>query len=135
MLTIRLQRVGKKKFPSYRFIISEKNKDPQDRHVEILGTYNPRDKVNGLVVKEERIKYWLKIGAQTSNTVHNILLKLGIVHGEKRKSVTISNIRRKKLDEKKVKDVDVKKKAKEVLEAKKAEEAIEVEEVKFENIA
>ena len=57
MLTIRLQRVGKKKFPTYRVIVSEKTRDPQARHVEILGSYNPHDKEKGLVLKEDRIKY------------------------------------------------------------------------------
>ena len=132
MLTIRLQRVGKKKYPTYRFIISEKTRDSQAPYLELLGTYNPHDKENGLIIKEDRIKHWLTMGAQTSNTVYIILLKLGLVSGKKKKSITISNTRKKKLDEKKKATDEAKKvavaKAKEAEEARKAEEAKKAEE-------
>ena len=136
MLTIRLQRVGKKKFPTYRLVVSENSRDPQARHLEIVGSYNPHDKEKGLIIKEDRVKHWLDNGAQTSSTVGNLLIKLGILKSDKRKSVTISNKRTKKLDEKKTKDVEAKKlaveKAKEAAEAKKAEEAQKAEEAKEE---
>ena len=41
MVMIRLNRVGKKKEPSYRFVVSEKARDPQAPALEILGFYNP----------------------------------------------------------------------------------------------
>ena len=97
MLTIRLQRVGKKKFPVYRLVVSEKARDPQARHLEIVGTYNPHDKENGLVLKEDRIKHWIASGAQMSNTVNNLLLKNSVITGDKKKSVTISKKRTGKL--------------------------------------
>jgi len=138
MLTIRLQRVGKKKFPTYRIIVSEKTRDPQARHVEILGSYNPHDKEKGLVLKEDRIKYWIEKGAQTSNTVFNILLKAGLVTGEKKKSVTITNKRTDKLAKAKTEKEEAKKKAdddkKATEEAKVAEEVV-VPELKAEEVA
>ena len=79
MLTIRLQRTGKKKYATYRVVISEKARDTQSDHLEILGHFNPHDKETGLVVKTDRIKYWLEKGAQTSNTVHNLLIKNGLI--------------------------------------------------------
>jgi len=102
MLTIRLQRIGKKNSPTYRLIISEKGRDTQGKHVEILGNYNPHNKNNELVAQTERINYWISKGAQTSNTVHNLLLKAGIItSASKKKAVFISKTRATKLAEKK----------------------------------
>lgn len=101
MLTIRLQRLGKKNAPTYRLVISEKARDTQGKNLEILGSFNPHAKENGLAPNTERIKYWLSKGAQTSSTVHNLFLKAGIIGGEKKKkSVYISTDRAAKLAEK-----------------------------------
>lgn len=101
MLTIRLQRLGKKNTPTYRLVISEKARDTQGRNLEILGSFNPHAKENGLAPNTDRIKYWLAKGAQTSNTVHNLFLKAGIISDAKpKKSVYISKERAAKLAEK-----------------------------------
>lgn len=101
MLTIRLQRLGKKNAPTYRLVISEKARDTQGNNLEILGSFNPHVKEGGLVPNTERIQYWLSKGAQTSSTVHNLFLKAGIISGEKKKkSVYISNDRAAKIAEK-----------------------------------
>ncbi|HAM88732.1 MAG: 30S ribosomal protein S16 [Candidatus Falkowbacteria bacterium GW2011_GWC2_38_22] len=81
MLTIRLSRIGKKKKPTYRLIISEKTKDPYGRALEILGAYNPFTKE--LTAKKDRIEYWLKNGAGMSPTVNNLLLQKEIIKGDK----------------------------------------------------
>lgn len=95
MLTIRLSRIGKKKQPSYRLIISEKSRDPWGKYLELLGNFDPRTKK--LDFKIERIKYWLAVGAQTSNTVNNLLIKTGIITGKKKKVVRLTNKRREKM--------------------------------------
>jgi len=81
MLAIRLSRIGKKKKPSYRLIISEKGRDLYGRALEILGSYDPFSKK--LDVKKERIEYWIKNGAQMSATVNNLLLEKEIIKGKK----------------------------------------------------
>ncbi len=101
MLCIRLQRLGKKKQPVYRFIVSDKHKDTQAKSIEILGTYNAISQPKQLELKKDRIEYWLSVGAQPSPTVHNILLKEGLVKGKKSKAVAISKKRAVKLDAKK----------------------------------
>ena len=101
MLTIRLQRVGKTKQPTYRFIISEKTRDTQGHYLELLGNYNPQDKENKITVKSDRIEYWISKGAQMSNTVNNLLVKSGVIKGKKAKSVFLSVKRKKKIAEKK----------------------------------
>lgn len=101
MLTIRLQRLGKKNAPTYRLVISEKARDTQGKNLEILGSFNPHAVEGGLIPNTDRIKYWLSKGAQTSSTVHNLFLKAGIIGGEKKaKSVYISTDRAAKLAEK-----------------------------------
>jgi len=122
MLIIRLQRVGKTKKPVYRLIISEKARDTKGTYLELLGTYNPHDKVNGLAPNVERVKYWISKGAQMSETINNLFVKAGIVVGKKRRVVHISKERQTKLDEKK-KAEDAKKEAAKVAAAQKVEEA------------
>lgn len=101
MLTIRLQRVGKAKFPTYRLIVSEKGRDTHDLYLENLGNFNPHVKENQLVTKADRIKYWISKGAQTSDTVHNLLVNGGVIEGKKKKAVFLSKERKVKLAEKK----------------------------------
>jgi len=89
-------------------IVSEREKDTQAGTLETLGKYNPvlKDKVIDLNV--ERIKHWISMGAQPSNTVHNLLVNAGILSGEKAKAITITKRRRGKLDEKKAADEEAK---------------------------
>lgn len=101
MLTIRLSRVGKTKQPSYRLIVSEKTKDPWGTYLENLGFYNPRANPPVVQFKTERIKHWLEKGAQTSDTINNLLIEQKIIAGEKRSKVSISKKRAAKMAEKK----------------------------------
>lgn len=101
MLAIRLQRVGKNKFATYRIIVSEKTKDTWGTYLEQVGTYNPHAKENQLLPNAERITYWIGKGAQPSPTLHNLFLKAGLVKGKTKKSVFISKRRAKVLADKK----------------------------------
>jgi small subunit ribosomal protein S16 len=73
LLRIRLARTGAKKKPSYRVIIIEGDKARDGRFVEIVGSYNPRGNVPQVVLKHERIAYWISVGAQPSETVKSLL--------------------------------------------------------------
>ena len=101
MLSIRLTRMGKKKQPTYRVIVTEKTRDPWGKALEILGHYNPRTSPSTIEFKEDRIEYWLSVGAQPTATVKNLLIGEGIMKGNKETSVTVSKKRKSKLDEKK----------------------------------
>jgi len=84
MLRIRLTKIGKKKEPAYRVIVSPRGTPPRGgKSIEILGHYNPRLKT--LSLEKERILYWLSQGAQASTTVHNLLVKENIIDGPKKK--------------------------------------------------
>lgn len=73
MLMIRLSRIGKKKHPFYRVVVTEKTRPRNGRFVEIVGTYDPAKKPAGIQLKEDRIQYWLGKGAQPSETVQSFL--------------------------------------------------------------
>ena len=82
MLNIRLQRVGRKNDPSFRVIVVDSKLKPKaGNFLEILGSYDARK--GKPVIKEDRAKYWLSVGARASGTVHNLMLDLGIVKGKK----------------------------------------------------
>lgn len=82
MLKIRLQRTGRTNNPSYRVVVTEHTNGPKSgRAKEILGSYNPKTKERSL--NEDRIKYWLSVGAQATGTMHNMLVSTGIVQGKK----------------------------------------------------
>lgn len=100
MLTIRLTRVGKTKQPLYRFIVSEKSRDPWGKALEILGTFNPRMNPPKFELEKERIQYWISKGAQCSDTVWNLLIDQKMVSGEKRKMISLSKRRKEKLAKK-----------------------------------
>lgn len=102
MLTLRLQRIGKSKFATYRLIVSEKARDTQGVYLEQLGTFNPHDKTQQFKPVADRVTYWIEKGAQTSGTVHNLLMQAGLIKAKKKmKSVFLSTKRKTKIAEKK----------------------------------
>ena len=85
MLMIRLTRVGKKNFPTYRVVVQQRQKAPSSNVLEILGHYNPHTNPATVAVKQERLQHWIKNGAQLSDTVHNLFVEHKLLHAEKRK--------------------------------------------------
>ena len=73
MVKIRLRRVGAKKQPSYRVVAADSRAPRDGRFIEILGHYNPRTDPPVFEVKEERVRYWLSVGAQPTDTVKRLL--------------------------------------------------------------
>ena len=78
MLRIRLRRTGQKHQPSYRLVVADQNARRDGDFVEIVGHYNPRTEPTEIVVNEERIRYWLGVGAQPSDTVHRLFADHGV---------------------------------------------------------
>ena len=82
MLKIRMQRTGRINMPSYRIVVTEHTASPQaGKYVERVGSYDPKSKQR--VLSEERIKYWMSVGAKPSDTVHNMLVSAGILNAKK----------------------------------------------------
>ena len=74
---IRLMRTGKKKQPSYRVVAKEARSPRAGRYIELLGFYNPLTDPPEIKLEEERIKYWLSVGAQPSEKVGVLIKKYG----------------------------------------------------------
>jgi len=82
MLVIRFFRIGKKNQPSFKIVITDKRRPTRaGRFVEEVGFWNPL--TGEKVLRQERIKYWLSVGAKPSPTVFNLLVKEKIIEGKK----------------------------------------------------
>lgn len=82
MLKIRLQRVGRKNHAEFRVVVTESTKGPKSaNYLENIGHYNPH--TNAAVFVKDRIEHWIKMGAQVSDTVHNLLVTHSIIKGKK----------------------------------------------------
>ncbi len=79
MVKIRLRRMGAKKQPTYRFVVSDARAPRDGRFIEILGHYNPRTEPKTIVIDEEKVKIWLAKGAQPSDPVRRLLAAKGLV--------------------------------------------------------
>ncbi len=75
---IRLRRMGRKKRPFYRIVVADSRSPRDGRFIETLGTYNPLSDPFQVEVQEDRVFYWLKNGAQPSQTVRSLLRRKGI---------------------------------------------------------
>jgi small subunit ribosomal protein S16 len=73
MLAIRLARFGAKKKPTYRVVVIERERARNSRSVEVVGHYNPVATPAQVHLNHERIQYWIKNGAQPSDTVTRLL--------------------------------------------------------------
>jgi small subunit ribosomal protein S16 len=84
MLKIRLSRVGRKHEPVYRLILTDsRNPAKTGKSIEVLGSYDSR-RGEKAIFDGEKITHWISKGAQISDTVHNILVKKGIIKSKKR---------------------------------------------------
>ena len=83
MLVIRLQRTGRENTPTYRVVVSEKTRHAKKGAHEILGHYLPSGKTSVFKCDHERVKYWVSMGAQPSDTVARLLKRDGLDTMEK----------------------------------------------------
>jgi small subunit ribosomal protein S16 len=79
MVKIRLRRVGAKKQPHYRVVVTDSHAPRDGRFIETIGNYNPRTDPPTVEVDAERALYWLSVGAQPSAAVQRMLDKMGIM--------------------------------------------------------
>ncbi|MFY9664630.1 MAG: 30S ribosomal protein S16 [Candidatus Cybelea sp.] len=79
MVRIRLRRIGAKKQPTYRFVVTDARAPRDGRFIEILGHYNPRTEPRTVVVDEVKAREWLAKGAQPSDTVRRLFAEKGLV--------------------------------------------------------
>lgn len=81
-LKIRLSRAGAKKRPYYRIVVADSRSPRDGRFIERLGTYDPllpRDHVERVRLKAERVQHWLSAGARPTDRVHRFLDAAGVL--------------------------------------------------------
>jgi small subunit ribosomal protein S16 len=76
---IRLKRMGQKKAPFYRIVVSDSRTPRDGRFIEEIGTYDPTQNPSAFSVNEEAAKKWLANGAQPTDTVAKIFKNSGIM--------------------------------------------------------
>ncbi len=80
MVRLRLKRTGRRGAPSYRIVAADSRRQRDGRFIEIVGHYNPRTQPEPEIgIKEDRIRYWLGVGAQPSETVKSLLRRVGLL--------------------------------------------------------
>ena len=79
MVKIRLRRMGAKKAPFYRIVVADSHSPRDGRFIEEIGTYNPLTDPATVTLDVERAQYWIKNGAQPTETVRSLLKKNGAI--------------------------------------------------------
>lgn len=74
---IRLKRLGKIRNPQYRIVVMDSRTKRDGRAIEEIGIYQPKNDPSVIAVNSERVRYWLGVGAQPTDTVVSILKKSG----------------------------------------------------------
>lgn len=78
MVKIRLTRIGAKKRPFYRVIVTDSRNRRDGTFLEVLGTYDPLPNPSEIKIDAERAKYWLGQGAQPTDTAKKLLSIVGV---------------------------------------------------------
>lgn len=129
MLQIRFNRVGKRNVAHFRVVLQEHTVAPGGKHVEILGSWDPHRKLG--VFDGEKINYWISKGAQVSDSAWNVLIKQGIVKGEKR-AIKISKETKKSGESEKPAGAEAKTEVKEIKKEEAKKEEIKTKETRTE---
>lgn len=74
--------MGAKKKPFYRVVVVEKRSKRDGSFVEIVGHYNPISSPAQLVINHERVDYWVRCGAQPTDTVRSLIRKSAATQAE-----------------------------------------------------
>jgi small subunit ribosomal protein S16 len=75
---IRLRRMGANKRPFYRVVVADQRSPRDGRFIENIGKYHPLEDPSLIEIDEERALHWLRVGAQPSSQVRNLMVKIGI---------------------------------------------------------
>ena len=73
--------MGRKKKPIWALVAADSRAPRDGKFIEDLGRYYPQEEPSRVELREDRIKYWLKVGAQPTDTVRNLLSRRGVLLG------------------------------------------------------
>lgn len=101
-LKIRLARGGARQRPYYRIVIANSTSPRDGRFIERVGSYNPmlsNDHEQRVVLNEERVRYWVSVGAQPTEAVGRFLVKAKIIEATPREEQPLKSKPRKRAQE------------------------------------
>jgi small subunit ribosomal protein S16 len=75
---IRLRRMGSNKRPFFRVVVADQRSPRDGRFIENIGKYHPLDDPSVIEIDQDRALHWLRVGAQPSDQVRNLMQKIGI---------------------------------------------------------
>lgn len=96
---IRCKRIGGKNDPVFRIVVADSRSPRDGRFIEVLGTYDPMlpsDRADRVVLKSERVQYWLGVGAQPSDRVAIFCARAGLMTLPERPDQTLKPQPKKK---------------------------------------
>jgi small subunit ribosomal protein S16 len=79
VIKLRLRRMGAKKRPFYRIVAAEHSSPRDGRFIEIVGHYDPLTTPATVVIKDDRVRHWISVGAQPTETVAGLLKRQGVI--------------------------------------------------------
>lgn len=77
MVRIRFRRMGLKRQPVYRIVVTDQRKARGGAYLEVIGHHNPRTEPATDILNEGRALYWLSVGAQPSDAVKQLMMRTG----------------------------------------------------------
>lgn len=94
-----MQRIGRKNEAHFRIVLTDsKNAAKSGKFNEILGFYNPKS--GEVKFNTERTSYWIGVGAQPSDTVHNFMVAQGLREGKKKNVLPLKSPTKKRKEAK-----------------------------------
>lgn len=93
---MRLTRMGDKKSPFYRIVITDSRNARDGAYIDKVGHYNPTTNPAEIVIDEAKAKDWLSKGVQPTETVKNLLVNKGIIEKSNKLSPSRTKVRKSK---------------------------------------
>jgi len=120
---MRLARMGRKKKPFYRIVVTDSRSPRDGKYIECVGTYNPLVNPPNIQLKEEKINYWLDQGVIPSDTVGSLLRQKGLILKRRLKECNFDDARiEEELKKWEVLQIDRQRRKEDRAEEKKKEE-------------
>jgi small subunit ribosomal protein S16 len=106
---IRLARAGAKKRPYYKLVVANADAPRDGKFLEKVGTYNPmlpKDDENRVILIQDRIKYWMSVGAQPTERVEKFLEKAKLIKASVKRIIKKPVAQTEIADTKSVKNIE-----------------------------
>jgi small subunit ribosomal protein S16 len=106
---IRLARAGAKKRPYYKLVVANADAPRDGKFLEKVGTYNPmlpKDDENRVILVQDRIKYWMSVGAQPTERVEKFLEKAKLIKASVKRIIKKPVAQTEIADTKSVKNIE-----------------------------